>query len=67
MKVGELKAKLATIPDDWDVVCSDVDGKCINLVGFDSANPLLYLTSVEEFPEDWYDEYGLEINYYGNL
>lgn len=63
MKAKQLKEFLAGIPDDWDVAVVDVDGKCINLVGFDYANPVFYLTSVEEFPEDWYDEYGLEKNY----
>lgn len=67
MKAKQLKEFLAGIPDDWDVAASDVDGKGINFVGFDKANPVAYLTTAEEFPESWYDEYGIEVNYEKNV
>ena len=63
MKVKELREILANATDDMEVVVADVNGSCINLTHADSCGNLIYLNSVEEFIEDWYDAQGLEKNY----
>lgn len=64
MRVRDLRNVLETAPDDAEIVVSDVADKCINL----KRNPMVvgnivYLDSIQEFPEDWYDEEGLEKNW----
>lgn len=63
MTVGELRVLLEGLPDDVVVAVEDVDGKCINIAGASVARPVLYLQSVQEFPEGWYTSDGLEVNY----
>ena len=63
MKVEELKDILCNLPSDAEVVVDDVCGNCIGLVSANYCHPILYLGAVEEFPQEWYDENGLEKNY----
>ena len=63
MKVKELREILALATDDMEVVVADVCDACINLKSADACGNIIYLNSYEEFPEDWYDEEGLEKNY----
>lgn len=63
MKVKELRALLSGLDDNADVVVCDMTDKHINLTGGCAAKDMLYLDSVQEFPEDWYDENYLEIGF----
>ena len=63
MKVKELREVLANADDDAIIVVSDVNWAHINLTTASMVGNIVYLDCVEEFPEDWYDEEGLERNY----
>jgi len=63
MKVKDLLRSLEGISGDLDVCVEDVDGKCINLTDVNTVKPVVYLGSVQEFPDDWYDDEGMEVGY----
>ena len=63
MKAKELKDFLASVPDDADVCCEDIEGKCIGILSADYFKPVMYLTSAQLFPDGWYAESGLELSY----
>lgn len=54
MKVKELRKIFNELPEDWEVVMSDVDGKCLEIIKVSHARSVVYLGSRQEFPEDWY-------------
>ena len=63
MKVRQLREILAYATDDMEVVVEDVNGSGINLAHRAEVwSNALRLTSVEEFPDDWYEN-GEEKNY----
>lgn len=63
MKVKQLREILAHATDDMEVVVEDVNGACLNLTYRGEVwSNAVRLNSVEEFPEDWYEN-GEEKNY----
>ena len=63
MRVKELRALLDGMDDSAEVVVCDWTDKSINLTGGGCVGNIVYLNSVQVFPDEWYDEYGLEIGY----
>ena len=68
------KAVAKKDPKDWELwegalmECKEDEGcdwtdKSINLTGGGCVGNIVYLNSVQVFPDEWYDEYGLEIGY----
>ena len=66
MRVKELRELLAQADDNAIVVVeSKSTDTHINLVAEESSicGNIVYLSSVQNFPQDWYDEDGVEIGY----
>lgn len=63
MKAKELRDILAHVPDDAIICISDVTDKGIKTTSVDVIGNQVYLNTMQEFPDEWYDEDGVEINY----
>ena len=60
MKVKELKQILNVCTDDAEVVVSDLRCASIHIEGADEFGGILYIDVAQYFPDEWYDEDGLE-------
>lgn len=64
MKVKELKAILANANDEHNVVIDDVNDMCIAIVGGgESSADGIRLHTQQEFPAEWFDKEGEEIDW----